>query len=156
MTGCGKSTVGKKLAQGIGFRFLDLDEMLVKGEGKTPRALFDLYGEEYFRKLEHGYLLRALEEENAVISCGGGIVLAEENRKALEKENVVWILRPIEEVLSNPEVLKRPPINGNPETYRALYEKRKKLYDSCAKVTIFNVDSDVCAKDLAKLYGFTK
>ena len=79
-----------------------------------------------------------------------------QDKKALEKENVVWILRPIEEVLSNPEVLKRPPINGNPETYRALYEKRKKLYDRCAKVTIFNIDSDVCAKDLAKLYGFTK
>jgi shikimate kinase len=156
MTGCGKSTVGKKLSEISALSFLDLDEMITKGENKTPRELFDLYGEEHFRDLEHRYLLKALEREEMILSCGGGVVLREENRRALEKENVVWILRSPEAVLSSPAVLNRPPVNGDPENYRALYKKRKKLYSSCAKVTIFNTDSGVCAKDLAKLYGFIK
>ena len=156
MTGCGKSTVGKKLSEISNLSFLDLDEMITTGENKTPRELFDLYGEETFRDLEHGYLLKALEMEDVILSCGGGVVLREENRRALEKENVVWILRTPEAVLSNPEVLKRPPVNGDPENYRKLYKNRKKLYASCAKVTISNVDSGDCAEHLAKLYGFTK
>ncbi len=156
MTGCGKSTVGKELARLSGFEFLDLDEMLIEGEGKTPREIFDESGEEYFRQLEHGYLLKALERENTVISCGGGVILREENRKALKKEQVIWIIRSPSAVLAHQGVLKRPPINGDPENYRRLYAKRRALYADVAKTVIANTDSVSCAKDLAQMFGYTK
>ena len=156
MTGCGKSTVGKKLAELSGLAFLDLDEMLTEGEGKTPRELFDLYGEEHFRSLEHQYLLQALTRENTVISCGGGIVLWEENRRALRGEQVIWIVRSHKSALSNKNVLMRPPVNGSAENYRALYRKRRRLYASCAQTVIENVDSASCARALAKMYGYVK
>ncbi len=156
MTGCGKSTVGKELARLAGFSFVDLDEMLVKGEGKTPREIFDEQGEDYFRKLEHGYLLKALELENAVISCGGGVVLLEENRKALAGQEVIWIVRSGDAVLQHKGVLSRPPVNGDPENYKRLYRARRRLYATCAKTVIGNVDSWQCAADLARMYGYVK
>lgn len=139
-----------------GLAFLDLDEQLTKAEGKTPRELFDLYGEEHFRNLEHDCLLKALTAENAVISCGGGIVLREENRRALEKEQVVWIVRSLDAALSNPAVLMRPPVNGSRENYRSLYRARRRLYAGCAQTVIENADSASCARALAKMYGYVK
>lgn len=156
MTGCGKSTVGKELARLAEFSFVDLDEMLIEGEGKTPREIFDEKGEEYFRKLEHSYLLKALEMEKAVISCGGGVVLLEENRKALAGQEVIWIVRSVDSVLQHKGVLSRPPINGDPDNYRMLYSSRRRFYASCAKTVIENIDSRRCALELARMYGYVE
>ena len=81
----GKSVVGKKLAKRMGLNFFDTDEQIEKKAGATISWIFDIEGEEKFREREFETLSKLIEEDNCVISTGGGIVLREENRALLKK-----------------------------------------------------------------------
>ena len=70
--GCGKSTLGKKLAHNLKHDFIDLDSYIEEQEGRTIKEIFADDGEDYFRKLERVYLHRVIDTENVVISVGGG------------------------------------------------------------------------------------
>ena len=70
--GCGKSTLGKKLAHNLKHDFIDLDSYIEEQEGRTIKEIFTDDGEDYFRKLERVYLHRVIDTENVVISVGGG------------------------------------------------------------------------------------
>lgn len=156
MTGCGKSTVGKKLAELTGYTFLDLDDMITEGEGKTPRELFDLYGEAHFRRLEGKYLKDAVTKEQSILSLGGGSILLPENRELLKRAETVWILRPFILVKESRDVFQRPPVNGDPDNYLKLFETRKRLYERCAGMAVENTDSTECALKIARSYRFEK
>ncbi len=70
--GCGKSTLGKKLAININHDFIDLDNYIEENEGRTIKDIFADDGEDYFRKLERVYLHKVIDTENVIISVGGG------------------------------------------------------------------------------------
>ena len=70
--GCGKSTMGKKLAEKLGCSFIDIDKRIEAIEGGSVAEVFKLRGEDYFRKLEADVLHSTVLEKDAVISCGGG------------------------------------------------------------------------------------
>jgi shikimate kinase len=70
--GCGKSTMGKKLAEKLDYPFIDIDKRIEAIEGGSVAEVFKLRGEDYFRKLESDVLHSTVLEKNAVISCGGG------------------------------------------------------------------------------------
>lgn len=70
--GVGKSTVGKKLAKQLGFKFVDLDDVFEKKYKINIHTFFDKYGEDLFRKLEYKLLVETLKLKNTVISTGGG------------------------------------------------------------------------------------
>jgi shikimate kinase len=70
--GCGKSTLGKKLAHNLKLDFIDLDKYIEKEEGRSIPQIFEEDGEDYFRKLERVYLHRIIDNDNVVISTGGG------------------------------------------------------------------------------------
>lgn len=71
--GCGKSTVGRKLAAQQGMDFMDLDDYIESKEQQSIKTIFKEKGEVYFRKIEAEYLKECLEGfSNAVISLGGG------------------------------------------------------------------------------------
>jgi len=85
MMGSGKTTIGRKLAKLLkGFVFVDTDEETVKSEGRTISDIFEQSGEEYFREKETGVLKRILQNDNQIISTGGGIVKSSENIEYLE------------------------------------------------------------------------
>ena len=89
--GCGKSTVGVLLAKNLGCSLLDTDELIVKREGMTIPEIFEKKGEPYFRELEK-QVVSELSGGKAVVSCGGGTMLSDENAKAArEKGTVVYI-----------------------------------------------------------------
>jgi len=136
MTGVGKTTVGKILAEKLNFKFIDLDLIITQNSGKTPSEIFALYGEEYFRQTETEELENIFKNynKNIILSCGGGIVLKEKNRQILKENSfAVWLLRPVEEIIKNEEILKRPPINNDIKNYINLFEQREKLYaETCA------------------------
>ncbi|MFA4871190.1 MAG: shikimate kinase [Pedobacter sp.] len=70
--GCGKSTMGKKLAQKLGYTFVDLDHEIEKSLGSTIGAYFASHGEDAFRELESETLKTFDYPANAVIATGGG------------------------------------------------------------------------------------
>lgn len=78
MMGSGKSTVGRALAEMLGYPFQDTDQMLEFRLGRQIPQLFDLYGEDAFRYHETS-VLKSLEPEIRVLATGGGIVLRDEN-----------------------------------------------------------------------------
>lgn len=70
--GCGKSFMGKALAQSLGWEFLDMDDFLEANEGMTISQIFAEGGESLFRELEKSYLHATYDFENTVIATGGG------------------------------------------------------------------------------------
>jgi len=131
MTGVGKTTVGKILAERLNLKFFDLDQIITEKIGKNPFEIFALYGEEFFRAKETEELENIFENitENFILSCGGGIILNEKNRKLLkEKSFVIWLVRPVGEIIKNQEILKRPPINNDINNYTDIFNRREKLY----------------------------
>ena len=90
----GKTSVGKILAEKLSYKFIDLDDFIEEKENATVKDLFNSKGEIYFRKVETQYLkeLLALEEENIVLSLGGGAPCFGDNMDAvLSAENAVSI-----------------------------------------------------------------
>jgi len=90
---CGKTTIGKIVAQKMGYKFIDTDSEIEKRCGMTISDLFNLKGEEFFRQLESGLVDEISLLKKTVISCGGGIVKNEENIKKLKNNGVVIYLK---------------------------------------------------------------
>lgn len=93
--GCGKTTVGKRLAELMDFTFVDTDEMIERQQGRTISEIFGTDGEQMFRTMETTLLEQMLEGKNGrlVISTGGGMPLREENRALLSKLGTVVYLK---------------------------------------------------------------
>lgn len=71
--GCGKTTLGRKLAARLGYEFMDLDHILEAQAGMTIAEYFSTHGEDAFRKLESEVLKQTKYPEHAVVSTGGGL-----------------------------------------------------------------------------------
>lgn len=134
MMGCGKSTLGQMLAKRLGRTFIDLDGEIERREGRSIPDIFAAEGDAGFRKYETAALLDALCADNAVIATGGGIVTWEENIAAMrEKGLVVWLCRPLEEIIADVRQDTRPNLAGNKEErMRTLYAQREALYQKAA------------------------
>ncbi len=72
MPGSGKTTWGKRLANKLGFNFIDLDKEIENYFGQTTDVIFEKFGEERFRETEKSILHNTLKYNNTIISCGGG------------------------------------------------------------------------------------
>ena len=96
--GAGKSTVGKVLAKKLGRRFLDADHVIEDRCGVKIPVIFEMEGEEGFRKREAQVIRELTSEEDIVLATGGGAVLLPENRGALKNRGTVIYLHanPIE------------------------------------------------------------
>lgn len=134
MMGCGKSTLGQMLAKRLGRAFIDLDGEIERREGRSIPDIFAAEGDAGFRKYETAALLDSLCADNAVIATGGGIVTWEENIAAMrEKGLVVWLCRPLEEIIADVRQDTRPNLAGNKEErMRTLYAQREALYQKAA------------------------
>ncbi len=97
--GTGKSIVAKKLAQKLGMGYVDTDKIIEDREGREIRKIFEEKGEDYFREIETKIIKQVSSLNNYVIATGGGVVLKEENIKALRKKGVIIYLS------ANPEII---------------------------------------------------
>ena len=98
MMGSGKSTVGKTLSEKMHKPFIDLDSEIEKGTGKNISEIFDIDGEEQFRKMETKQLKQYSE---SIVACGGGIVLKDENREFINDNGFTILLTASMEELSH-------------------------------------------------------
>lgn len=90
--GCGKSTVGRALAEKLGMRLIDTDSYIEKKEGMTISRIFAEKGEDYFRKLELEVCSELSGKKNCIISTGGGTLLNEKNVAEIKKGGKVYFL----------------------------------------------------------------
>jgi shikimate kinase len=83
MMGAGKTTLGRALAQRLGREFADTDKVLVERTGVPVATIFEIEGEEGFRRRESGVLAELAAREGLVVATGGGAVIAPENREVM-------------------------------------------------------------------------
>lgn len=91
--GCGKSTVGQRVARIVGWRFVDSDELIERKTGLAIPEIFSRFGEEYFRLLETRTLLELSQEVHIVLATGGGLPTREENWVILKEHFLTVFLR---------------------------------------------------------------
>ena len=130
--GTGKSTVGRLLAEKLGWSFVDTDKFIEREQGMTIPELFERSGETVFRTLETDAIRRVIDEGNQVIATGGGAVLAEANRTVMLQGGYVIALKAdksaiIERVGKDSG---RPLLQGDVEgRVTRLLEERRQAYD---------------------------
>ena len=83
--GTGKTTVGKLLAEKLQIPLVDLDTVIVHQQQMEINDIFAQYGEVKFRALEHEVLCQAVQQQDTIISPGGGAVLRAENRAVMKE-----------------------------------------------------------------------
>ena len=133
MPGCGKSTLGRRLARRLGKEFLDLDRLVEERAGKTIPAIFAGEGEDAFRALESQVVREAGSRTGCVLSTGGGVVTRRENFAPLRQNGViVHVTRPLS-LLSTAG----RPVSQSMELGE-LWERRAPLYAAFADVTVDN------------------
>ena len=138
MPGCGKSTIGKLVSKELNLNFFDMDDYIENMTAKTIPQLFE-QGEDYFRDFETLACKELSEKSNILISSGGGVVKRKENIKILKKESyIIFIDRPLEDLLTDVDISKRPLLKEGKEKIIKLYEERYELYKSCADEIVKN------------------
>jgi len=144
MPGCGKSTVGRILAEKLGRPFFDADEELVKAVGTAIPDIFAREGEAGFRHYETETLRRLTKESGCVISAGGGAVTVNENHDLMRQNSIVlWLQRDIALLPSEG----RPLSQAN--SLSAMYEKRRPMYEAAADYAFTNdTSAEQCADSI--------
>lgn len=131
--GCGKSTVGRLLAQRLGWHFCDLDERIEAAAGCTIAQFFSQRGEADYRELEHRELLQALGEtrkRHTVLALGGGTFAQPQNLPLLRQAEAwtVFLEVAMDELLPRCAAMANRPLFRDEASFRALYEHRLGYY----------------------------
>lgn len=139
LSGCGKSTIGRRLARRMRMPLLDTDAMIEKNSGRSIPDIFAEDGETGFRDMESACARQAAAGSGAVISTGGGMILREENMKALAENGlIVFIDRHPSHILRSTSLGDRPLVQNDRDRLFRLYAERIDLYRRYAHVTVFN------------------
>ncbi len=141
--GCGKSTVGRRLAQKLGLRFVDADTEIERAANMTIAEIFATHGEPYFRSGEERVIARLLKEGPQVLATGGGAFMSEATRTAIAQHGVsVWLKADFETVMMRVRKKATRPLLKNPDpegTMRDLMNKRHPTYAK-ADLTVLSRD----------------
>ena len=158
--GSGKSTVGKIISDELFLDFFDTDDEIEKRTGASIDWIFDLEGEEGFRRRESEILSEMVQKNSIVLSTGGGIILDSSNRELLSSRGTVFYLStPISIQVERTANDKDRPLlkNGNPsEILSKLHEERKGLYESVSDhiVETDSKSSQEVASQIVKLVKY--
>ena len=138
--GSGKTTIGRQLASRLGMQFYDSDGEIEKKTGADIALIFEIEGEEGFRKREAKMIEELTAKKGILLATGGGAILSDSNRKFLKSRGRVVYLK------SSPEKLmdrtakdkKRPLLNTDDRraTILEMLETRVPLYEEVADLVI--------------------
>jgi shikimate kinase len=148
--GCGKSSVGRRIASLTGHRFIDTDVLIVSRAGMSIPQIFATEGEPGFRDRESAELRELVGADGIVLATGGGLVLREENRETLRR------IGPVAWLHAAPDVLfgrvsrnrKRPLLQTEDPraTFDSLLAARLPIYETAAD---FRIDATALSHDEA-------
>lgn len=144
--GVGKTSVGKQLAQDLGYAFVDTDRLIETDQNMTVTGIFSKFGEPYFREVEAKIIGNVMRGKSQVVSTGGGAVIWDMNREAFKKAGIVICLDARPEVIferirhetHRPLLQTADPLSR----IRELLESRAKFYTQ-ADITIDTSEKSV-------------
>ncbi|QJC34624.1 shikimate kinase AroK [Enterobacteriaceae endosymbiont of Donacia crassipes] len=141
--GAGKSTIGRHLANLLKMDFFDSDQEIERRTGADINWVFDVEGEEGFRKREKKIIDEITKKQGIILATGGGSIQSKETRKILSSRGIVVYLKTtIEKQLSRTKRDKKRPLLKNKQNKLAkeilenLAKKRNHLYDEIADIII--------------------
>lgn len=143
MPGAGKTRVGGEVAQMLGVRFTDSDEVIEQRAGMRITEYFSEYGEPKFREMESQVIVDLLHTAGGIVSLGGGAPMTESVRRNLQKYisqggKVVYLQADPQEAMERARRGgNRPMLAGDADArWRALYEERDPVFDAVANVHV--------------------
>lgn len=140
LMGAGKSTIGRQLARELGKQFRDSDSEIEKRTGVSIDVIFDIEGEQGFRRRETRMLQELVEERGIVLATGGGAVLASENRQLLTDNGLIIYLKASAEHLAGRVKLdrRRPLLQTGDKLakIRELMTQREPVYQQLADMVV--------------------
>lgn len=157
--GAGKSSVGKYLASKLDMDFYDSDEELEKRTGVDIGWIFDLEGEEGFRRREIGLIAELADLPNIVLATGGGSVIPPETQEVLRKHGIIIFLDVSLEYQHTRTVneSRRPllRVQNREEVIKKLHQERVPIYEVLAdyRVLTDNRSVQVVADDIMQWLG---
>jgi XRE family transcriptional regulator, aerobic/anaerobic benzoate catabolism transcriptional regulator len=133
LRGAGKTTLGEKVATRLKKKFVELDQLIERSAGLTLQNIFEVHGEEYYRRLEREVLVEFLAARpSAVLAAGGGIVTREDTYGLLRQHCVTFWLKADPEDHWNRVLEQDPrPMANNPnamDQLQAILRRREPLY----------------------------
>lgn len=148
--GCGKTVVGQSLANHLQMNFVDMDKYLEDKYQMTIPEMFAI-SEDYFRERETECVRDIENFTDTVVSCGGGVITREINIDLLRKYGtVVYIDRPIVDIVKDVDCLSRPLLKDGPDKIIELDKKRRPLYLKAAHYRVVNEQCiDTVVMDIA-------
>ncbi|MDR3676012.1 MAG: shikimate kinase [Acidobacteriota bacterium] len=128
--GSGKSTVGKLLANALGWPLIDLDTLIEAGQGLSIREIFENSGEPFFRQVEHAALTEASKVEPAVIALGGGTFAQPPNVELIRESGgaTVWLDCPPQILRERCEGMENRPLFRDLQSFEQLFLDRLPYY----------------------------
>ena len=133
MPSCGKTTVGRLLAERCGRRLIDTDEKIVERLGEPIAGFMARNGEAAFRDVEQEVVAGVADESGCVIATGGGAVLRQENLRLLRQNGLlVFLDRPLEKLMPTAD----RPLSASREALERRYRERYGLYVAAADLVV--------------------
>lgn len=129
--GCGKSSVGRIVAERAGRPFADTDALVEENEGRTIESIFRRVGEGHFREAEWRALQEIGAQERVIVATGGGLFLGLVQRRFMRAHGVVvWLDAPLSIVRERLRASAGRPLwlDADPIAQRAFFEKRRAVY----------------------------
>lgn len=138
--GAGKSSVAALLKEKLQMKLVEMDARIVEEQGITINEIFEKYGESHFRDIESELVKTIGNEGNTIVSCGGGVVVREDNTKHMKQSGKIVFLTATPETIYErvKDGTDRPILNGNMnvEYIAGLMEKRRALYENAADIKV--------------------
>ena len=158
MMGVGKSTIGRLLAKKLRFKFIDVDRLIERQEERSIKKIFDIDGEEYFRKIEEKVTLKILKNKSSIIALGGGAFINNEIRKEIIKNCCsIWLNLSLELLIKRyKRNNKRPLLEGNnlESEVKKILQSRKKIYALANfKINCDNMNKKDVVQKILDLYA---
>ena len=138
--GAGKTTIGKQLARQLGRSFYDSDRVIEEHTGANIPLIFEMEGEEGFRRREKAAIAELTQKQNIVLATGGGVILDPENRDQITRQGfVIYLSAPLEHLFNRTSKDKNRPLlqTENPrQKLEEILSIRDPLYREVADVVI--------------------
>lgn len=148
--GCGKSRVGRLLAQKLNRPFVDTDLLIEQTSNQKISEIFETRGEAHFRKLETETILKQDPEAGLVVSLGGGAIVNPEIRDFIRRGFWVFLDTPFNIIEERVMRSKHRPLGKNPAQLKALYDTRFPIYQEAPQRISGLTDAESICQELLK------